>query len=297
MRLGIVADLHLAPLPRRPARFHNAYDFAGALDRLRRALERFRAERVEGVAVLGDLSHSGDTGSLRRVVAECERLSQAPVWLVPGNHDCRRRLGAVHDAADSAGSPRLRVPGEDGERVARGVRVAGVVLGSCRGGWWSAARAPLRPDGWGSEPAVVLSHYPLLSRASALRAAGLRHAGDLRNRSDVVEPLLERAAATVVVCGHLHVREACADGTVLQLACAAAVEHPYELELLDVEGDGRRAVVTRRSVPLGGPDGSGVDPVLSPPVQRFTFSRSRWREDRGAAPARIGRRHANLAPP
>jgi hypothetical protein len=72
----------------------------------------------------------------------------------------------------------------------------------------------------------------------------------------------------VVVHGHAHVRDALVLGSVLQIACAALVEPPFEATLLDItEEDGGRVSVRRECVRIApSPDGARL-PVLSPREQ------------------------------
>jgi hypothetical protein len=64
LRLGIVADPHLALERLEDARWHNPYRLADAHERLDVALAHPLLEGVDVVAVLGDLAHFGDRTSV-----------------------------------------------------------------------------------------------------------------------------------------------------------------------------------------------------------------------------------------
>lgn len=87
LRLGAVADSHLAPAGTPPACWHNAHDLTGAHDRLAAALALLGSAGVDAVAVLGDLAHLGDDVSLDAGTRLLEAAG-LPVFVVPGNHDC-----------------------------------------------------------------------------------------------------------------------------------------------------------------------------------------------------------------
>jgi hypothetical protein len=114
----------------------------------------------------------------------------------------------------------------------------------------------------------------MVSFAEEVTQANLTYGDDLEDLVEVARPLLARSAPTVVVSGHIHMRHACAAGNVLQLSCAALVEPPFEITLLDFEIDtqvrGDRMVVRRRSEPLVSPSAVKC-PVLSPPRQEWVF--------------------------
>src|SRR5215203_6195011 len=67
----------------------------------------------------------------------------------------------------------------------------------------------------------------------------------------VARLLLGREAPTVVVNGHVHLRATRIEGPALQVSCAALVEPPFEVTLLDLEKLGvGRVKVRRESAPL-----------------------------------------------
>ncbi|HLL40792.1 MAG TPA: hypothetical protein VK357_14195 [Rubrobacteraceae bacterium] len=125
---------------------------------------------------------------------------------------------------------------------------------------------------------MLLTHYPMISFVEEASSASLIYGDDLEDLEEVARPLLERSAPTVVVNGHIHLRYACVEGRLLQVSCAALVEPPFEITLLDFEVDPKpeegRVAVRRRSLSLA--SSSAVRcPSLSPPKQEWTFERGR----------------------
>ena len=119
-------------------------------------------------------------------------------------------------------------------------------------------------------------------RLDPVRAAALPYAGDLADREALAEPMVERAAPTVVVCGHLHVREGIAEGSLLQLACCALVEPPFEATVLALDAAGGRALsVSRFAHELRGGTELRRDPRLTSAEETWQFSPLRgWRRSR-----------------
>jgi hypothetical protein len=142
---------------------------------------------------------------------------------------------------------------------------------------------PLPVADWGAAPAILLTHFPILSRLTACRDAGLKYAGDLTNRAELAAALAARPAPTIVLHGHLHVRDAVAEGTVFQIGCAALVEPPYELAILDLDrADGRIEVrIVREAVADAG---DARLPVLVPERGAWTFDGKSWTPGSSFAP-------------
>ena len=266
VRFGVVTDLHAVQDVTRRAAWHNPYDFAGVEERRTRALELFASEGVDRVLLLGDLAHDGDLPSLRRMLRA--RELPAPALAVGGNHDGVRPT----DRLAAAGPESLGLPGWRAVRHGP-VRVAGLrVLRPAKRRWVSARPPALRT--WGDEPVLLASHFPVLSRAAAVRARELPYAGDLADRAAVAAPLLARAAPTVVACGHLHVRDSIAEGALLQLSLGASIEPPFEATVLDLEIDGAALEVTRVAHELGqAPERR--DPRLVGPRETWRFEPGR----------------------
>ena len=272
-----MTDVHVASLPRPVGRWHNPQDHAHVEERLGRALDAFADAAADLVVVLGDLSDKGDEASLARVLSRLAPLP-VPVMVVPGNHDCETRSEALAAALGPHAGDGVATPEGRGAASA-GVHLAGVSIASADGGQTAHATAALPVELWPPDDLVILlSHYPLLSRADRLRRAGLAFAGELDDLPATVAPLLARRAPTVVLSGHLHVRDACSTASVLQLCFAALIEHPFEFSLLDVEQRDGQVLVRRTAVSDGGDEPPEVDPTLVPPEQAWTFDGSGWHE-------------------
>lgn len=283
MRAGVVSDIHVSLDPDRRASWHNQYDFAGVGQRLKRVAQLFTAEGVDLVLALGDLAHDGDAPSLRGALAPL--AGGAPLHVVGGNHDGPRPALALGQLALDG----MRLPGWRALRASSDVRVAGLRVQRRQPGRWAAGRPPALAT-WGEGAVVLASHFPVLSLASQVRARGLPYAGDLACRDEVAAPLLARPAPTVVVCGHLHVRESSASGTLLQLACGALIEPPFEAAIVDIEAAGDGLRVTRRAHELDSAP-ECRDPRLAPAAESWRFSpRGGWRRSRRGS-------RAPLAPP
>ena len=267
-RVGVLTDVHVVQDNSRRASWHNVYDFAGVRERVGHAFELFARERVGMVLLLGDLAHDGDLPSLRDALAPAAEGT----FVVGGNHE-----GATPtEQLLAAGVERARLPGWRALRTGAGVRLAGVrVLGRAHNRWVAARRPALAT--WGSGPVVLASHFPVLSRAERVRAHALPYAGDLVNRARVAAPLTARAAPTIVLCGHLHVRDSHAERSLLQLACGALVEPPFEATIVELRESGAALEVVRSAHELGRAE-ERRDPRLAPAKESFGFSPGRgWR--------------------
>lgn len=297
MRLGIVTDAHLKlggnpygnPNGTRVRSFHNGYAMDDALERLELALGRLVEGGAEALALLGDLSHLGDAESLEEGLGLAAEIG-LPVWAVPGNHDVSDREDALARAIKRVGSEGLRLATPEGEFVGRGIRVAGLCVQS--EDWGFTSRSAGRPDtgAWGDDNVLLLSHFPALSSRARVERTGLRYAGDLGDLGAVLRPLLGRVAPTVVLGGHLHLRDAFAEGSVLQLGFAALVEPPFEASFVEVEAGDGRVEVRRESVSLA-PSPKGVRlPVLSLADEGWVFETGAWGAVHAQAPRERVRR-------
>jgi predicted phosphodiesterase len=268
VKLGLVTDLHVAPLPHAPARWHNDYDFDGACRRVESALSALAGEGVDAVAVLGDLTNAGDDDSLDTVIGILS-ASGLRTLVVPGNHDCEVAADALSRAVGRADGL-VQTLGPSPQQVA-GLPVAGVSLSRPPAGRGFGAAALPELDGG---PALVVSHFPVLSRRDRVKGAGYKYAGDLVGLEDLTGHLAGEPAPVIAVSGHLHVRDAVVQGGVLQILVPAMIEPPYECGVLEVGGD--PLTVTYRAIAVE-PTPPGLDvPLLSPAEGRWVLGPGGW---------------------
>lgn len=267
MRIGVIADVHWPRDPSTTAAWHNPYDFDALAERIDRARRRFTDDGVDAIVVLGDLTHEGDRESAR---AACRGLvGGAPVVVVAGNHDCLQRDDQLERSLP-AGAAML-----DGDGLELGgQRLAGVAIARDSGAGtfgWTGSDLPAEE----ASISVIASHFPVLSRAERLAEHGLAYPGDLTNRRALRERL-RRRSPVLVLSGHIHARESCADGTLLQLSAAALIEAPHEVAIVDVRVHPGGVRAHRRAYRLG-PAAPVIDPVLAPEEETWAFARGTWR--------------------
>jgi hypothetical protein len=154
-----------------------------------------------------------------------------PVLAVPGNCDVAQDDRSLTAFEDIAGDP-VRIgpavfelePGLAIELVhleaADGKRLRGV-----------RARATDRPL---HDARVLLTHYPVLDLEAELLAAGFRHSGNLVNRSELEADLRALEQPVVVIHGHLHIHDAQISGNLLHLSCAALIEPPHHVSVVEI---------------------------------------------------------------
>ena len=272
MKIGVVTDAHLAVSGEPVAAFHNPYDFANARRNLERALDRHRAAGVDAIAMLGDLAHTGDDAShaLGFMLLEAGGI---PVWIVPGNHDTDEAVFALAERiAARTGTP-VRALDETGETV-DGLRVAGLPIRAVDPiNLWSPALPEVAV--WGDEPALLLCHFALISRERSTLDAGFTYAGDVINQPEIAAALQGRAAPTVVLNGHHHIRDATVAGPVLQIGCPALIEPPHETALIEIEvADGEMTVRIEHTAVA--PSNVARLPVIAPATGVWRFTKGRW---------------------
>jgi 3',5'-cyclic AMP phosphodiesterase CpdA len=279
----LIADAHLSGPGAAPAAFHNRYELGDAGARYRSALGLCVREGADALALLGDISHLGQAGALEEGLGLAAGTG-LPVWAVPGNHDAAEREDALALAAGRVGAGNVRLASGRGEAVGEELRVAGLSLRSGDGGFTARSVGGPEVEAWGDGVVLLLTHYPMVSLAARVAGAGLKYAGDLGDLAEAARPLLGRRAPTVVAHGHLHVRDAVAAGSVLQVSCAALIEPPFELNLLEVVLGGGRTVVVRRRAVAAAPSAPGAGlPVLSPAEGAWAFGGGYWARAEEAA--------------
>jgi hypothetical protein len=203
-------------------------------------------------------------GETNETLARLAAAEVAPLATVNGNHDLR--LG--DEFAQCARRHGIRLLHEEPLEL-DGVAVVGVGVGP----------GPRRPqyvgrlDGWGGEGLlVVASHFPLLSEASRVAAAGLPYAGDLVNRADVEQRLRADERSKVVVSAHIHARCSAHDGPLLQFTVGALIEPPFDATIVELDPAALRVRRTARR--LG--EIAEIDPVFAGDDERWQRIDGRW---------------------
>ncbi len=154
-----------------------------------------------------------------------------------------------------------------------GLPIAGLPIDRVTAAAWHVA--PPAIDAWQARPTLLLSHFPPISNEQSIRAAGLRYAGSFAGYHAIGEQLQARRSPTIVVHGHLHVRDAVVAGPVLQIGCAALIEPPHECATLTVaEEQGELTVeINHHAV---APSPSVHLPVLAHASARWAFRAGKW---------------------
>ena len=264
VRLGVLSDLHCELEPT-GSRWINRFEPEQLDRRLDAALSWFAEARVDLILVLGDLVQFANPGDLEHAFGRLATADVAPLATVNGNHDLR--LG--DEFAASARRHGIRLLHEE-PLVLAGVALTGVGIGA------GLARPQYvgQPAAWaGDAPLVVVaSHFPVLSEASKVAAAGLPYAGDLVNRADVEAQLTDDQRPKLALSGHIHARCSSHAGPLLQLTVGAMIEPPFDATIVEIDAAGLGVRRTARR--LGDP--APTDPVFTPDDERWRRAGNRW---------------------
>ena len=258
MRIGVLSDLHCELEPA-GSRWINAFEPEHLDERTDAALAWFSEAEVGLILLLGDAVQFANPGDLEHVFSRLARAGVAPLATVGGNHDLR--LG--EEFADGARRHGIRVLHEEPLELVTGVGVG---------------RGPAPPQYVGqfdgrpgkADVAVVASHFPLLSEAPRLSAAGLPYPGDLVNRADLEGSLRSDLRPTLVLSGHIHARCSRHAGPLLQFTVGAVIEPPFDATLVEIDGRS----VRRTSRRLG--EIAVTDPVFAADDERWLWTGDRW---------------------
>jgi predicted phosphodiesterase len=271
VRIGVLSDLHCE---REPAgsRWINAFESEHLDQRMDTALAWFSEAEVDLILVLGDSVQFANRGDLAHVFSRLAAADTAPSATVNGNHDLR--LG--EDFAECAREHGIRLLYDEPFELA-GVAVTGVAVD----------RGPKLPQyvgragAWESEAdiVVVASHFPVLSEASRVAAAGLPYAGDLVNRSDLEGKLRSDPRPKLVLGGHIHARCSTTDGHLLQFLAGALIEPPFDATIVEIDATGLSARRTARR--MG--EVAAIDPVLAGDDERWELTDGEWAIEAEAA--------------
>jgi 3',5'-cyclic AMP phosphodiesterase CpdA len=260
MKIGVISDLHWNSDTSETHSWHDVFDPAGIPDRIRDAARVFREAACDALVCLGDLTEHGDRAALDDVTGLLAVEWPGPLLLVAGNHD-DRELTEARFAELTGGRARISWPVD--RVLLDGRSVSGRISGT------AGADGPMR---------LVLSHYPLLSRRTLLEENGFKYAGDLSNRAELEGLLLARGVPTLVLSGHLHVRDSASRGAVLQLSVASLIEPPFESAVIDISANPSRVSITRISHSRVVAEPGRRLPIFSPCDEMWTYTPEGWRQ-------------------
>jgi calcineurin-like phosphoesterase family protein len=258
VRIGVLSDLHCELEPA-GSRWINDFEPEHLDERTDAALEWFSGAQVDLILLLGDIVQFANRSDLEHVFSRLATAAAAPLATVCGNHDLR----LAEEFADCAREHGIRLLHEDPLELVTGVGVD---------------RGPTPPQyvgrlaDWGGDAdlVVVASHFPLLSEASRVAAAGLPYAGDLVNRLDLEGRLRSDSRPKLVLSGHIHARCSTHGGALLQFTVGAVIEPPFDATLVEIDG----ASVRRTSRRLG--EIAVTDPVFAADEEHWRWSDDRW---------------------
>lgn len=257
MRIGVLSDLHCELEPA-GSRWINDFEPEHLDRRTDAALAWFSEAQVDLILLLGDIVQFANLSDLEHMFARLATANVAPLATVGGNHDVR--LG--DEFADCARKHGIRLlhdrplPGVTGVGVGRGAappQYVGQIAG--------LGEADL---------VVVASHFPILSEASRVAAAGLPYAGDLVNRADLEAQLRSDPRPKLLLSGHIHARCSTHAGRLLQFTVGAVIEPPFDATLVEIEG----ASVSRTARRLG--ETAVTDPVFAADDERWELTGDQW---------------------
>jgi predicted phosphodiesterase len=263
MRLGIISDIHCAPADAEPYVWHNTVDLSRSLELLDAGLDWLREQQIDMLVLLGDLTEAADPASFA-AVRERALAFGVPVMAVPGNCDVDpvdRTVTAFEQIAESGltVAPAF-LPLDEGPAIEL-IGLAGETGSKRLVGVRATDAAPTGMQ-------IVLTHYPMLDFEADLAEAGFKHSGNLTNRAEIETELRESGTPTVVIHGHLHMHEARVSGSLLHLSCAALIEPPHHVSVIEVAVGNDEIVVERR--------GHSVQPFAVERLPVFAPDRGRW---------------------
>ncbi len=265
MKLGLLADLHWSVAPDAAARWHAPYDFDGIAARCAATVDALVAHGCDALVLAGDVTHGGDAVSCAAALDCVVGAATVPVAVVEGNHD------VLLDADLVPSRPEVRAGWRRADAVARERRVTLRPVGVDPDRRWARDRG-LGPVAGDARATVLVSHFPLVPQAERLAGAGLPFPGELDDRGLLLELLGATRTPTVVLSGHVHVRDATVHGNVLQICVPALVERPYEAAVVEIDplAPAVRCTRIRGGAPVSA---RGAQPWLLAPVEeRWSYA-------------------------
>jgi hypothetical protein len=264
VRIGVLSDLHCELEPS-GSRWINVFEPEHLDRRTDAALEWFSEAQVDLILLLGDAVQFENPPDLAHIFGRLAAADVAPLATVSGNHDIRLGEGFEDEARQHG----IRLLYEEPLEL-EGVVFAGVSVarGAAPPQYVGLAAARGGEDGL----VVVASHFPVLSEATRVAAAGLPYAGDIVNRADLEAELRSDGRPTLLLSGHIHARTSIADGSLLQLTVGAVIEPPFDATIVEIDTSG--PAVRRTARRLG--EIAVTDPVFAADDESWGWSGGGW---------------------
>jgi hypothetical protein len=257
MRIGVLSDLHCELEPA-GSRWINDFEPERLDERTDAALAWFSEAHVDLILLLGDVVQFANLSDLEHMFSRLATADVAPLATVGGNHDLR--LG--DEFADCARKHGIRLLAEEPLELVTGV---GVSRGPAPPQYVGRLAGPTEAD-----LVVVASHFPLLSEASKVAAAGLPYAGDLVNRADLEGELRADGRPKLVLSGHIHARCSTHEGPLLQFTVGALIEPPFDATLVEIDGTSVRRTARRQGAI------AVTDPVFAAGDELWQWANDHW---------------------
>jgi predicted phosphodiesterase len=264
VRIGVLSDLHCELEPS-GSRWINPYEPEHLDRRIDAALEWFSEAQVDLILLLGDIVQFANHGDLAHALGHLAAADVAPLATVNGNHDVRLE----EQFAQSIREHGIRLLYEEPLQL-DGVVVTGIEVERGPAPPQYVGRAGGRPGAAGL--VVVASHFPVLSEAFRVAAAGLPYAGDLVNRAALETQLRSDPRPKLVLSGHIHARCSAHDESLLQFSVGAMIEPPFDATIVEI--DPTRLSIRRTARRLG--ETPVTDPVFAPDDERWQRTGDRW---------------------
>ena len=279
IRFAVLSDIHLSPAGTPDGSWNNVTRKSVSADLLRAAVAEIAAAGHERVLVLGDISDDGSPELIRAALAAIGSAGLT-TWAVPGNHDAARDQRALDLAAEPLDGcvllPRRPVQLDDA------IALVGNGLRSTDGGLTCAATSLADVTAVTAQLLVWAGHYPLISQAEVLLAAGLRYPGDLTNLAAVRRAAERQAGPILVLHGHLHTAVTAQDGRILQLGFPALVEWPHAWTDVRLDVSPARTMIRAALRPVAGHWSEGTrNSLLAGPDQAWQLARGSWSDRAG----------------
>ena len=270
LRLGVIADIHAGPPDAPVETWQGDYAPSEGAALARRAVELLCEQGIDALVVLGDSANAGDHASFLEAIAAISR-PDIPTWIVAGNVDLRLDQSALEDALLAATSA-ATIPASVGERFA-GFRIAGLRF---QGSNDDEIALHVRPDvaSWGADSVVLVSHYPVISRRREALADGWKYSGDALRLDGLADELAARPAPTILLHGHLHLGDAVARSSYLQLGFPALAESGRHAAVVEIAQDGDELDVIVTPIPASSDE--RLPSAIGEPTRHWRCSGGEW---------------------